>query len=307
MIDSLFFWRGKLRGSPGSPYLVKLTPEAKRLFANYHDDLIDDRCSLPSGAMKASLSKLSGYVPRIALTLHVARVASTCPVEQCPPGVPDIDAETMKAAITLTEWFRRETQRVLQVMQPGEVVEGDKEIGAILNHLTNGDRNETEARTVAQNLRPFREAGMAGAEKKLDEMVAKGLLTVEQRKADNGVEVKYYSLPVTANAANANAIFAPIQENSVGVGSVGGTAEVIDDNTDDLIPFGEELPVLQPVPVANIYNEEPFDLPPANPSPTDRDSLFDDLTHHVTLEESDPDIISPWELLQSVINSPLPG
>lgn len=144
LIETLFFWREKLKEvTPCNPYLVKLTHEAEELFADYYNTLADDRSSLPSGAMKASLSKLSGYVPRIALTLHVAHYASKCPTGKCPRSIPDVDATTMRSAITLVEWFRHETQRVLQIMQPSEVIEGDKEMVAILKHLA--DRDETTA------------------------------------------------------------------------------------------------------------------------------------------------------------------
>ena len=54
------------------------------------------------------------------------------------------------------------------------------------------------------------------------------------------------------------------------------------------------------------YNETPFDLEPAKPSPTDDDSFLVEINNNPSVFESDPDIISPWELLQSVINSPLP-
>jgi len=240
MIETLFFWRDKLRATPDDPYLVNLTPEAKTVFVDFYNTISDDRSSLPSGAMKASLSKLNGYVLRIALTLHFAHLASTYSAGQIPTSIPDVDTETMRAAITLTEWFRRETLRVLQIVQPTEVIEGDKGAASILRHLA--VHGETTSRTVVANLRPFRETGMAEAEKKLDEIVRKGLVVVEERTAANGVVVRYYSLPSPANAANANAVSTATGENGVGAGSVGSTAEVMDDYIDDLIPFEEEPP-----------------------------------------------------------------
>ena len=64
--------------------------------------------------------------------------------------------------------------------------------------------------------------------KKLDDMVEKGLLIAEERKADNGVDVKYYSLFGTANAAYAYA--GSTEEAESGVG---GSVEVIDNYIDN--------------------------------------------------------------------------
>lgn len=145
------------------------------MYDEYHDEIADERASLPSGAMKATLSKLSGYVMRIALTLHIADFASSCPDGEVPKGIPRIDEETMKSAIILTKWYRREAQRILQMVCPDEVVAGDGEVAAILGHLKK--HGKTTARKVAQNLKAFSGAGgTEQASKKLEEMVTSGLL-----------------------------------------------------------------------------------------------------------------------------------
>jgi len=211
MIETLFFWRGKLERvsddslpvNPRNPFLVKLTPEAKELFFSYQHSTEDDRCSLPSGAMKASLSKLSGYVPRVALALHIANFAANCPSGSIPTSFPDLEEETMEAAITLVKWFRREIQRVLQKAHPTEVLDGDTEITAIMKHLEK--RKDTTARKVAQNLAAFGGKGATDkAERKLDEMVLKGLLVCKERKAGNGIKSKHYSFPRVPDEACAN-------------------------------------------------------------------------------------------------------
>ena len=175
MINVLFSWRKKVNSTPDVPCCLSLTPEARAIYDEYHDEIASERASLPSGVMKATLSKLIGYAMRIALTLHVADFASSCRDGQIPQRIPKIGVETIKAAITLTKWYRREAQRVLQMACPGEIIVGDKEVAAILSHIQK--HGQTTARKIAQNIKAFDGAG--GSEKtslKLEEMASSGLL-----------------------------------------------------------------------------------------------------------------------------------
>jgi hypothetical protein len=195
MINTLFSWRKKAMATPANPCRLPLTPEAKVLFDEYHDELENERAALPSGIMKATLSKLKGYIMRIALTLHVARIASLYPDGKVPRRIPRIDEETMKAAITLTKWYRREAQRILQMVCPNEVLVGDKEVHAILRHLKK--HGETTARKVSQYVKPFK--GVGGSEKaslKLEDMVTNGLLIHDNQP----IKKRVYSQPNTAYA-----------------------------------------------------------------------------------------------------------
>jgi len=217
MINTLFSWRKKARATPTTPCRLTLTPKAKVLFGEYHNELANERVSLPSGAMKANLSKLSGYVMRIALTLHVARVASLCQDGKVPEGIPPIGEEAMKAAITLTRWYKRENQRILLMLRPSEIVTGDKEVAAILGHIQRrGGR--TTARIVRQNVGAFDcVGGMELATKKLEEMVASGLLITD----DQNSKKREYALPSVANANGAPAVDDETDD------SVGGCRQVV--------------------------------------------------------------------------------
>lgn len=109
------------------------------------------------------------------------------------------------------EWFRRETQRVLQIVQPTEVIEGDKEVVAILKHLAK--YGETCRRKVAQYERPFKgDGGMERAEKKLEEMLQKGQLIGEVRKSGNGMDVKWYSLSGRSTLSTSTPFFIETDE-----------------------------------------------------------------------------------------------
>jgi hypothetical protein len=235
MINTLFSWRNKARSTPTNPCRLPLTPAAKALFDEYHNKLEDERASLPLGAMKAILSKLSGYAMRIALTLHIAHFASHFPDGQVPIEFPRIDEKTMKAAIILTKWYRREAQRVLLMLRPTEIVDGDKDVASILGHVQNRG-GQTTARFVAQNITTFDgDGGTERATKKLEEMVQKGLLIADDQKRKNGKLVRVYSFPSTTYADNGYAIPDEIDNgvDSVGDG-VGGDFDANPNENNDL-------------------------------------------------------------------------
>ena len=223
MIETLFNWRGKIEAKPGGPKCLMMSEEAREMFIEYYDAIEEERASLSSGTMKSSLAKLSGYVLRIALVLRIAEFASNCPVGNIPTHFPVVDEKTMAGAITLIKWFRRETQRVIQRVRPTEVIVGDREVSSILQHLES--RPHTTARKVAQNIAAFDgKGGTDKAEKKLEDMVLKGLLVGQDRKAGNGIQVKIYSLPCVPNTETYAYTYAISEsdpqegENSVGVG-----------------------------------------------------------------------------------------
>jgi membrane protease YdiL (CAAX protease family) len=71
---------------------------------------------------------MSGYVLRLALTLHIAEVAGSSEDDTPPESIPPITVGTMGSAILLVEWYRRETQRILQRVRPGSGIVVDKEV-----------------------------------------------------------------------------------------------------------------------------------------------------------------------------------
>ena len=193
LIDTLFTWRSDTGVTPDEPYRVQLTPEAKEMFADFHNSLADDRNSLVAGVMKSILSKMSGYALRIALVLHIAEIAGNSTDDNFPDDIPAITAETMGKAITLVKWYRREGQRILQRVQPSASVTVDREVTAILKHVQN-QGGQTTARLVSQYIAAF--SGRGGSERaafKLEQMCRNGLLTADDRKASNGRPVRVYS------------------------------------------------------------------------------------------------------------------
>jgi hypothetical protein len=245
VIGTLFDWRKTKKVTPDHPYCVKLSPEATELFALQHDILEDERVSLPADVMQSILPKIQGYTLRLALVLHITEFASHCSDGEFPDAIPNILEGTMDKAITLTEWYMKEAQRILQKIQPGITVEGDREVVSILKHIQ-GQGGQTTARKVAQNLSAFN--GSGGSEKaseKLESMFRNGLLTVRIQKVSNGSITREYFL---ANADNNDSNHFVDKGLSDGVGVVGGVGadEIFDGESTPLEIVGNRGEVKQP-------------------------------------------------------------
>ena len=165
------------------------------MFADFHNTLADDRNSLTAGVMKSILSKMSGYALRIALVLHITEIAGKSTDDNFPDCIPSITAETMRNAITLVEWYRRETGRILHKIKPGSGIAVDREVTAIVKHIQNRG-GQTTARLVSQYVSAFSGVGGAGrAMEKLESMTRNGQLLVSEQKAVNRRMVRVYTLP----------------------------------------------------------------------------------------------------------------
>jgi hypothetical protein len=90
------------------PVYVGLPSEAKRLFIEFYNAHGQEQVDL-AGELAAAWSKLEGYAARLALIVHYARWAADDASLQHPDR---IDAESMRRAVVLTEWFKQEARRV---------------------------------------------------------------------------------------------------------------------------------------------------------------------------------------------------
>jgi hypothetical protein len=101
------------QGQP-APFVHEMTGVARQLwidFYNAHGADTDDRVDDDEAA---AFAKLEAYCARFALLLHLVRMAS---------GETDaalIEAEDMRAAVELTEWFKHETLRVYALLGGSE-------------------------------------------------------------------------------------------------------------------------------------------------------------------------------------------
>jgi len=92
-------------GDP-APAVSDLAPEARELFREWVNGL-GAEVDRADDTLAAMLSKLEGYVARLALVLHLARWAACEQVDAA-----RIDHESMSRAVRLGWWFRNELERV---------------------------------------------------------------------------------------------------------------------------------------------------------------------------------------------------
>jgi len=91
------------------PIVVPFDYEAKKLWIDFYDSHNEEAAALV-GDLLAAWSKLEETAARLALILHETKVAS----RQAKPEM--IDADTMRRALRLTAWFKRETVRVYGIL-----------------------------------------------------------------------------------------------------------------------------------------------------------------------------------------------
>ena len=101
-------------------HLLKLSPEAKQRFIGFtkthHAEQFDK-----TGGIASAFSKLEEIPARLATIIHCVRWVTQ--PDTMPEGFDVVDADTMRAAIKLTEWFKYEACRVYAILSNGG---GDK-------------------------------------------------------------------------------------------------------------------------------------------------------------------------------------
>lgn len=99
------------------PYLIHLTPEAKRIWVDYFNAIAGDQDATADDDTSASLAKLEGGAARLALAHHLFAEAG----RGTAAANAAVTAESMTAGITLARWFAAESQRVYAVVRETDV------------------------------------------------------------------------------------------------------------------------------------------------------------------------------------------
>ncbi len=181
VLKTILGWRnGPNALTPEQPQIVGMTEAAKKLFAAYCNENADERDDMASEAMRSFWPKLTGYAARIALVFHVVRYIEGGAGEQ-----PRIDADSMRSAITLTNWFKRESVRIVQLIR-GEACSVDFDAKAILAAIRKNG-GEITVRELQRRVKDYgKEGGADRAERKLREMVTAKTLAVRMEQAEKG-------------------------------------------------------------------------------------------------------------------------
>jgi len=99
-------------GEPG-PRIVVLSPEAKACYQDFFNRHAEELANA-TGDLAAAFSKIEEIPLRLSLVLHLVRWAAG---EAVNPDV--VDLETMRRAITLSEWHKHETARIYEILPRG--------------------------------------------------------------------------------------------------------------------------------------------------------------------------------------------
>jgi hypothetical protein len=127
------------------PQALLLDEQAGQLWAEYYNGLNQDMAGQDERA-RAMLAKLEGAAARLALVVHLGRVAGG---EDAPANV--IDGESLSRGIALAKWFRREGERVYQRLAEGD---DDREARQLLD-LVRRKGGSVSGRELVQSSRSF--------------------------------------------------------------------------------------------------------------------------------------------------------
>lgn len=145
------------------PSLVKLSPDAKRLWVQFYNEHAEQHENL-SGDLSACWSKLEGYSARLALIVHLSRAALG---ETDDPLI--ADAASVEAGITLSRWFGNEAKRVYALFTESDADRERRELVELIQRRG----GSVTARELMHASRKYRtDAG--GAEAALDELARSG-------------------------------------------------------------------------------------------------------------------------------------
>lgn len=157
-----------------APLTVELTLDAKAVYQQFYERNAD-RLETTQGDLAAAYSKLEEVPARLALIIHCVR-------QMAGEVIPSLiaDADTMRAAVTLGEWFCRETGRVYGILGRDGVISDHQKLVDFIQRK--GGR--VTAREVQQGCRWLKNNGEARLA--LAELVVGGIGYWERQPSVDG-------------------------------------------------------------------------------------------------------------------------
>lgn len=157
--------------------LLRLSPEAKRAWVEFHD-LHADELAEHAGDLAAAWSKLRDTAARIALIVHETRIAAGEKADEY-----EVDVESMRRAIALVDWLKYETRRVYRILGESDVDHAARQADEKLFSWIRRRGGIATAREVVTGCRWIPTADAAKAA--LDRLEASGAGHWEDRPASN--------------------------------------------------------------------------------------------------------------------------
>ncbi|NLF73305.1 MAG: DUF3987 domain-containing protein [Candidatus Anammoximicrobium sp.] len=155
-------------GGQPCPVCIGLAADAKRLWVEFYNAHGQEQVDL-TGELAAAWSKLEGCAARLALIVHYARWAAGDTSLQHPDK---IDADSMRRAVTLAEWFKAQARRVYGVLAESD----EQRERRLLVEWIRRKGGAVTGRELQQGPRQYRGSTDA-AEAALQELVKAGLGT----------------------------------------------------------------------------------------------------------------------------------
>ena len=147
------------------PRLVTLADDGKRAWVTFYNEHASEQVNL-SGDEAAAWSKLEGCAARLALVVHLTRVAACDATLRDPARV---DEASIAAGVAMVRWFGAEARRVYAIL--GESDEGRESRGLVEWIERKG--GSVTVRDLTRGPREYRDADKAT--KALAELVASGV------------------------------------------------------------------------------------------------------------------------------------
>jgi hypothetical protein len=147
------------------PTTLKLSAEGKMAWVEFYNQHAKEQAEL-TGDLAAAWSKLEGYAARLALVIHLVRVAAG------DPSLADndaVDAQSVEAGATFSKWFGQEARRVYAVLNESD----EQKVQRELVELIQRKGGKITVRDSMRSSRRFQNA--QEAETALDALANKGL------------------------------------------------------------------------------------------------------------------------------------
>jgi hypothetical protein len=146
------------------PLVLTPTPPAMAAWAAFYNEC-DAEQATAKGPLQAAFARLEAYAARLALIHHVVRLAGNQHDDQVP-----VELESMQAGVTLSRWFKAETERVY-----GQLLQSADERNA--ETLVEMIRKRGGRISVRELMRSYtqRYVDVASAESALEKLVELGL------------------------------------------------------------------------------------------------------------------------------------